>query len=978
MKNFFRKKFLLLALLGVLLGAVGFLPQSAHAQGVDQTGGLLEGTLPEEGIPGIDAVLPGLDNTRAPGPTSVVGQTGVAQKQAATAVKNTPPQIPGCITFTAGFIPSGINFISCFAEVGNILMSLVSRLVWLAGLLLDFSINSIINMDAFLQKIPVVDIGWRIFRDLTNILFIFILLYISIQTILGLGGDGPRKLVGKLIIIALLVNFSLFITKAVVDGTNIIAIHFYDLIVEPTNITSAQTGSGATAIALDNGIAAKLMEGLRIQTLYGSEGLGVKAGLNVAFSITLVTIYGSIFMLITAFVFFAGAIMFIFRGVMLMMLMATSPLAFAAWILPGLASYTSTWWKLLIQNALFAPAYLALTYVVISVVQSGAFKTGVATLGVGTSEQSFAAALTSSQPGSISIIVNFLILISLMMLTLKLAVDMGAFGAETFQKWGKSIQGLETGMWAAVGRQGLRGVTIKGESRAFQAVAKRIPLLNKLKGEWGVRKLDEKIGKSYLGSTFVGGKVREMTTGGLVSMKIGDKSVQEAYKEDKQRKARLADIEARDSAVKMIRTAERNPDGTFKDPAAIQRAVSQISLEGTTSMPKDLLKDSDVAQFLTNAQMDALMRSEDHTTEERKQYVNARNKPVSDGLKRLKVDEGELRAIAKRCDDEIKAGTMTLQGKEDTLKNFREEMVKKGKLKLPKRVYDKVRSYSMKEIEQMHWASPEMFTDPTFVSTLRYGIINDIRKSESFGEAEKENMRDLKNISAVRALDRTNGLGVEAPNADAINNWTGALSRINTEYATATPDQKKVLKPVQEIYEILAAQSVGMSDEGWEKIKIEKLRGKVRDLSLPSRERYENDFSTTQDFYAERGEEALGEALRGRSPSEIAMAPGRIWQQKSYLRRLTRTVLATTTMREKDTDDHFKIATHLLDEFAREIANPGNAQKQMTVENKDALLWLLKDRRGKEFFTDWNRLSTDSATQASYDTLLNQFLAANP
>jgi len=54
--------------------------------------------------------------------------------------------------------------------------------------------------------------GWRLTRDLANIGFILILLYISFLTILQGGGATLRPLVARVIIVALLINFSLFFT----------------------------------------------------------------------------------------------------------------------------------------------------------------------------------------------------------------------------------------------------------------------------------------------------------------------------------------------------------------------------------------------------------------------------------------------------------------------------------------------------------------------------------------------------------------------------------------------------------------------------------------------------------------------------------------------------------------------------------------------------------------------------------------------
>ena len=65
-----------------------------------------------------------------------------------------------------------------------------------------------------------IPMAWAVVRDLSNIFFILILLYIAIQTILGIGHE-TKKMIAKVVIIALLINFSMFFTKVVIDSSNI-------------------------------------------------------------------------------------------------------------------------------------------------------------------------------------------------------------------------------------------------------------------------------------------------------------------------------------------------------------------------------------------------------------------------------------------------------------------------------------------------------------------------------------------------------------------------------------------------------------------------------------------------------------------------------------------------------------------------------------------------------------------------------------
>jgi len=92
--------------------------------------------------------------------------------------------------------------------------------------LLDASINFSINTDNF--RLESVQTGWTVFRDLANMVFIFVLVYIAIATILQLSNFNTKRVLATLIIVALLLNFSFFLTGIVIDISNISGKFLYD------------------------------------------------------------------------------------------------------------------------------------------------------------------------------------------------------------------------------------------------------------------------------------------------------------------------------------------------------------------------------------------------------------------------------------------------------------------------------------------------------------------------------------------------------------------------------------------------------------------------------------------------------------------------------------------------------------------------------------------------------------------------------
>src|SRR3989344_2822660 len=85
-----------------------------------------------------------------------------------------------------------------------------------------------ITLGSELLKSDFVSHAWGVVRDLSNIFFILILLFIAIKIILDLGGSEAKKMIAKVIIIALLINFSMFFTHVVIDSSNILALIFYN------------------------------------------------------------------------------------------------------------------------------------------------------------------------------------------------------------------------------------------------------------------------------------------------------------------------------------------------------------------------------------------------------------------------------------------------------------------------------------------------------------------------------------------------------------------------------------------------------------------------------------------------------------------------------------------------------------------------------------------------------------------------------
>src|SRR3989344_5674376 len=264
--------------------------------------------------------------------------------------------------------------------INNMLRLLVG---WVARLLDSAVLMSL----AGLSGIDAITIGWGITRDVANIFFIFILLIIAIATILRLESYGAKQLLPKLIIVALLINFSLVIATTIVDASNILAFTFISritpvsdklaIILQINKITDTSEDSvppSAKDIDWKTVASVGYLAGLGIidqafttdeEVMKATPLLQNKPDEYVIQFFWQATILVLILTLI--FVFVAISVMLLIRNVALIVIFVLAPLGFLEAILPATRGYANQWWHKLFQWSFFFPAsafmiYLAIAY----------------------------------------------------------------------------------------------------------------------------------------------------------------------------------------------------------------------------------------------------------------------------------------------------------------------------------------------------------------------------------------------------------------------------------------------------------------------------------------------------------------------------------------------------------------------------------------------------------------------------------------
>ncbi len=319
----------------------------------------------------------------------------------------------------AGWLEGPITsvFNNSVAIILNLILQLTSSLVYVSGVLLSLSINLTLHVGDFFKDAPALRGVWILIRNLSSIGIIFILLYTSILTIVGVSSTGDiKKIVGKIIMAGLLINFSLFFVNIAIDASNLVSLQFYRAIA-PQSTTAYTVGAAFT----DGGLSNVFMSSLKIPRIYQQKDFF--KGTDVFASISIATLGGIIMMITAAISFAAASLAFMYRTAVLLFIMALSPIYFVAMIFPQLEDKSKKLVDIFKTQLFFMPTYLFLMYVALRFVGdpsfSKIFNIG-ATSGTG-----------AGTPMFIGTMIQYVIALVFINAPLVAAISMGVAGAKS-------------------------------------------------------------------------------------------------------------------------------------------------------------------------------------------------------------------------------------------------------------------------------------------------------------------------------------------------------------------------------------------------------------------------------------------------------------------------------------------------------------------------------------------------------------------
>lgn len=386
-------------------------------------------------------------------------------------------------------VTSGNGIAICISNlVYFVMVGVFSSLAYIAAFFFDLAVQ--LSLSSTTYALGFINTSWVIVRDLSNMAFIFILIYIAIKVMLEADTSDTLKMLAGVVVVALLVNFSFFFTRVAIDAGNLLALQFYNAIdarpigsTASDSLQSVLSGGGtngqAPAAALASNftslaskgetkdLTASIMDGIQVQNILNSPSFKKYAeGPQSGFMFTLIslsTIYiavGIAFGILAGAFLFAGA-KFLMRIIGLWFLIIFSPLALVAQAVPQGKGLFKMWLTQLVNFTFYPAVFLFMFFILTKFMkelnEGGNFLSAVFSQQlVGDSANSFFNILTSI--ANVGIRLGFVI--GMMYLALSAADMLAKMRKDVTTPWARKSAGwmgnmITGGAVGAVGRQTL-------------------------------------------------------------------------------------------------------------------------------------------------------------------------------------------------------------------------------------------------------------------------------------------------------------------------------------------------------------------------------------------------------------------------------------------------------------------------------------------------------------------------------------------
>ncbi len=272
----------------------------------------------------------------------------------------------------------------------DILLFIPNMIAMVTGVLTDFLLSISINPGTYGVPGSTLETNiqslWQITRDLANIGFIFALFVAAFGLIVGrdIESFSPKKTVIRVIIMALLVNFSMFFCRIIIQTADIFSHVIANQISAGTLKSEDKFAAGALTLETNGVIVSalikqgikpislKILQTVQPQQLFSKASGKIGTGNNAAKLATAGVIFFVLIALISIFVhmgfIFLGRIVGLWLGIIM------SPLAFVSFAIPFLEKNQyigfENWLKSFAKLAFLTPLYLFFVYIAVSLLDT--------------------------------------------------------------------------------------------------------------------------------------------------------------------------------------------------------------------------------------------------------------------------------------------------------------------------------------------------------------------------------------------------------------------------------------------------------------------------------------------------------------------------------------------------------------------------------------------------------------------------------
>ena len=333
---------------------------------------------------------------------------------------------------TQGWDVTSIAKDAILGALGWVTQTIVKLLGGILGLVIDMLV-AIAQYNHFTDSAapPAIHIGWGVVRDFSNMLFIIGLMIIAFGTILKIQSYHARNALVKLIIMAVLINFSKTITGVLIDFAQVVMMTFVDAFKDSAPIVMTVSFNIQKMMTY-----AKSADSAEISLMSTVASMI----LSVALIIVAITVV------------FAMCAVLLARILMLWVLVILAPIAYIATVLPNTQRYASSWWSSLGKNLLSGPLLAFFLWLALSIISTSSAQP------ITLNSPSAGAPLGQAEIMTTQNMFNFIITIALLIMGLMMTQSLGVMGGSFA---GSMVGRLKTGNLPVI-RQAMRAAKAGG------------------------------------------------------------------------------------------------------------------------------------------------------------------------------------------------------------------------------------------------------------------------------------------------------------------------------------------------------------------------------------------------------------------------------------------------------------------------------------------------------------------------------------